>query len=166
MNRLRGVGPTQQLQGLSVRLDGWGESLLRGVGGTQQLQGLSIPLLMGGMNRLRGVPYTAATRLIKDLMGWGESGLLRGVGGTQQLQGLSMRLDGRGESSERSQEIHSSCVQDDLSVSDLMGGMNPLRGVAECTQQLQGVSVSLRLDGRGDLTLSEWEVHPSYKVYQ
>ena len=27
---------------------------------------------------------------------------LRGVGGTQQLQGLSVRLDGRGESSERS----------------------------------------------------------------
>ena len=27
---------------------------------------------------------------------------LRGVGDTQQLQGLSVRLDGRGESSERS----------------------------------------------------------------
>ena len=33
---------------------------------------------------------------------------LRGVGGTQQLQGLSVRLDGRGESSERSDTIHSS----------------------------------------------------------
>ena len=37
---------------------------------------------------------------------------LRGVGDTQQLQGLSVRLDGRGESSERSGreewEVHSS----------------------------------------------------------
>ena len=82
VNRLRGVGGTQQLQGLSVRLDGRGESSersgrytaatfirmnrLRGVGDTQQLQGLSVRLDGRGESSERSGRYTAATRFINE----------------------------------------------------------------------------------------------------
>ena len=64
VNRLRAVGGTQQLQGLSLRLDGRGESLLRGVRDTQQLQALSVRL--DGRGDSSQTSYTAATRFINE----------------------------------------------------------------------------------------------------
>ena len=65
VNRLRGVGGTQQLQGLSMRLVG-GVNRLRGVGDTQQLQGLSMRLERWGESSEGSGRYTAATRFINE----------------------------------------------------------------------------------------------------
>ena len=65
VNRLRGVGGTQQLQGLSMRLDGRGESCERS-GDTQQLQALSARLDGRGESSERSGRYTAATRFINE----------------------------------------------------------------------------------------------------
>ena len=66
VNHLRGEGGTQQLQGLSMRLDGRGESSERSGRDTQQLQGLSMRLDAWGESSERSGRYTAATRFINE----------------------------------------------------------------------------------------------------
>ena len=66
VNRLRGVGDTQQLQGLSMRLDGRGESSERSGRYTAATRFISMRLDGRGESSERSGRYTAATRFINE----------------------------------------------------------------------------------------------------